>query len=173
MSPKLYVYHRTVYYDHPSPSEAPDRYLDTWITFDFCWRQCIHVGHAPGNNLHLRVYVTSCVFTWAVSVVTEKAPIISVNKATVTTRRTCFLSVRFLGGYVCFLGKEWRRCTSLARHSHGFTRCKSVVCTPRLAVACTDSVRRRYSPRTDALRLPTFLDVDSTQKHARRVVTVA
>ncbi|KAI8495174.1 Endothelial cell-specific molecule 1 [Branchiostoma belcheri] len=36
-----------------------------------------------------------------------------------------------------------------------------------------DSVRRRYSPRTDALRLPTFLHVDSTQKHGRWVVTVA
>ncbi|KAI8511042.1 hypothetical protein Bbelb_119580 [Branchiostoma belcheri] len=36
-----------------------------------------------------------------------------------------------------------------------------------------DSVRRWYSPRTDALRLPTFLHVDSTQKHVRRVVTVA
>ncbi|KAI8498239.1 hypothetical protein Bbelb_241830 [Branchiostoma belcheri] len=31
-----------------------------------------------------------------------------------------------------------------------------------------DSVRRRYSPCTDALRLPTFLHVDSAQKHARR-----
>ncbi|KAI8489582.1 Potassium voltage-gated channel sub C member 4 [Branchiostoma belcheri] len=31
-----------------------------------------------------------------------------------------------------------------------------------------DSVRRRYSPRTDALRLPTFLHVDSTQKHQHR-----
>ncbi|KAI8491859.1 hypothetical protein Bbelb_302320 [Branchiostoma belcheri] len=41
------------------------------------------------------------------------------------------------------------------------------ICTPRLA----DSVRRWYSPRTDALRLPTFLHVDSTQKHVRRVVT--
>ncbi|KAI8512191.1 hypothetical protein Bbelb_088300 [Branchiostoma belcheri] len=29
-----------------------------------------------------------------------------------------------------------------------------------------DSVRRWYSPRTDALRLSTFLHVDSTQKHA-------
>ncbi|KAI8506531.1 hypothetical protein Bbelb_159580 [Branchiostoma belcheri] len=37
----------------------------------------------------------------------------------------------------------------------------------------TDSVRRWYSPRTDAVRLPTFLHVDSTQKHVRRVVTVA
>ncbi|KAI8508151.1 hypothetical protein Bbelb_143910 [Branchiostoma belcheri] len=36
-----------------------------------------------------------------------------------------------------------------------------------------DSVRRWYSPRTDALRLPTFLHIDSTQKHVRRVVTVA
>ncbi|KAI8491350.1 hypothetical protein Bbelb_309830 [Branchiostoma belcheri] len=32
-------------------------------------------------------------------------------------------------------------------------------------VAQVDSVRRRYSPRTDDLRLPTFLHVDSTQKH--------
>ncbi|KAI8517045.1 Inactive C-alpha-formylglycine-proteinrating enzyme 2 [Branchiostoma belcheri] len=32
-------------------------------------------------------------------------------------------------------------------------------------VAQVDSVRRRYSPRTDAVRLPTFLHVDSTQKH--------
>ncbi|KAI8508027.1 hypothetical protein Bbelb_142670 [Branchiostoma belcheri] len=32
-------------------------------------------------------------------------------------------------------------------------------------VAQVDSVRKRYSPRTDALRLPTFLHVDSTQKH--------
>ncbi|KAI8521855.1 hypothetical protein Bbelb_016090 [Branchiostoma belcheri] len=30
-----------------------------------------------------------------------------------------------------------------------------------------------YSPRTDPLRLPTFLHVDSTQKHVRRVVTKA
>ncbi|KAI8496292.1 hypothetical protein Bbelb_261330 [Branchiostoma belcheri] len=36
-----------------------------------------------------------------------------------------------------------------------------------------DSVRRRYSPRTDALRLPMFLHVDSTQKNVRRVVTEA
>ncbi|KAI8486785.1 hypothetical protein Bbelb_355330 [Branchiostoma belcheri] len=36
-----------------------------------------------------------------------------------------------------------------------------------------DSVWRRYSPRTDALRLPMFLHVDSTQKHVRRVVTEA
>ncbi|KAI8490437.1 hypothetical protein Bbelb_317050 [Branchiostoma belcheri] len=31
----------------------------------------------------------------------------------------------------------------------------------------SDSVRRRYSPRTDALRLPTFLHIDSTQKHSK------
>ncbi|KAI8519689.1 hypothetical protein Bbelb_029460 [Branchiostoma belcheri] len=33
------------------------------------------------------------------------------------------------------VGKEWRRRTSLARDSHGCARCKSVVCTPRLAVS--------------------------------------
>ncbi|KAI8506590.1 regulation of mast cell degranulation [Branchiostoma belcheri] len=188
--------------------------------------------------------------------------------------------------YVCYVfsenvGKEWHRRTSLARHSHGFARCQSVVCTPRLAVsgcvhrfrteavltthgcptfahvfarrqhaearkagcdrrfrwaghlvrmsdtrlqkrllyselvegkrsrvtsthvtrtslarfrkvsecglhatsgserlrasyvAQVDSVRRRYLTRTDALRLPTFLHVDSTQEHVRRAVTVA
>ncbi|KAI8480732.1 hypothetical protein Bbelb_415250 [Branchiostoma belcheri] len=49
--------------------------------------------------------------------------------------------------------KEWRRRTPLARHSHGFARCKRVVCTPRLAVSgCVHH---------------------STQKHVGRVVTVA
>ncbi|KAI8508114.1 hypothetical protein Bbelb_143540 [Branchiostoma belcheri] len=42
--------------------------------------------------------------------------------------------------YVCFVfsenvGKERHRRTSLARHSHGFAKCKSVVYTPRLAVS--------------------------------------
>ncbi|KAI8502729.1 Carboxylesterase 5A [Branchiostoma belcheri] len=32
-------------------------------------------------------------------------------------------------------GKEWRRRTALARHLHGCAKCKSVVCTPRLAVS--------------------------------------
>ncbi|KAI8488063.1 hypothetical protein Bbelb_341810 [Branchiostoma belcheri] len=65
--------------------------------------------------------------------------------------------------------------TSLARHSHGCARCKSVVCTLRLAVSgCVHCTSRKwwYSPRTDALRLPTFLHVDSTQKHVRRVDSV-
>ncbi|KAI8508019.1 hypothetical protein Bbelb_142590 [Branchiostoma belcheri] len=71
---------------------------------------------------------------------------------------------------VCVLSENERGRSGVdERHSHGCARCKSVVCTPRLA----DSVRRRYSPRTDALRLPTFLHVDSTQKHVRRVVTDA
>ncbi|KAI8510921.1 hypothetical protein Bbelb_118370 [Branchiostoma belcheri] len=49
--------------------------------------------------------------------------------------------------------KKWRRHTPLARHSHGFARCKSGVCTPRLAVSgCVHH---------------------STQKHVGRVVTVA
>ncbi|KAI8503426.1 hypothetical protein Bbelb_183970 [Branchiostoma belcheri] len=60
-----------------------------------------------------------------------------------------------------FFLKTWGSSGIDARHSHGCARCNSVVCTPRLA----DSVRRRYSPRTDALRLPTFLHVDSTQQH--------
>ncbi|KAI8494517.1 hypothetical protein Bbelb_277430 [Branchiostoma belcheri] len=38
-------------------------------------------------------------------------------------------------------------------------------------VAQVDSVRRRYSPRTDTLRLPTILHVDSTQKHSETVLT--
>ncbi|KAI8482670.1 Neurexophilin [Branchiostoma belcheri] len=42
--------------------------------------------------------------------------------------------------YVCYVfsenvGKEWRLRTSLARHSPGCTKCKSVVCTPSLAVS--------------------------------------
>ncbi|KAI8519025.1 hypothetical protein Bbelb_022820 [Branchiostoma belcheri] len=42
--------------------------------------------------------------------------------------------------YVCNVfsenvGKEWHRRTSLARQSHGWTKCKSVVCTPSLAVS--------------------------------------
>ncbi|KAI8487871.1 hypothetical protein Bbelb_343190 [Branchiostoma belcheri] len=37
------------------------------------------------------------------------------------------------------------------------------------ARASPDSVRRWYSPRTDALRLPTFLHEDSTQKHTLAV----
>ncbi|KAI8512031.1 hypothetical protein Bbelb_111310 [Branchiostoma belcheri] len=40
-------------------------------------------------------------------------------------------------------------------------------------VRCPYSNCTWYSPRTDALRLPTFLHVDSTQKHVRRVVTEA
>ncbi|KAI8491918.1 hypothetical protein Bbelb_302910 [Branchiostoma belcheri] len=51
------------------------------------------------------------------------------------------------------VGKEWRRRTSLARHSHGCAKCKSVVCTPSLAVSGCEH--------------------HSTQKHVRRVVTVA
>ncbi|KAI8491271.1 hypothetical protein Bbelb_309040 [Branchiostoma belcheri] len=44
----------------------------------------------------------------------------------------------FPSGYVCYVfsenvGKEWRLRTSLARHSDGFARCKSVVCSPCLA----------------------------------------
>ncbi|KAI8496986.1 Acyl-CoA synthetase member 2 mitochondrial [Branchiostoma belcheri] len=85
------------------------------------------------------------------------------NKGIVHQRRS--RAIEDPRGYVCYVfsenvGNEWHRRTSLAR-SHG--------CTPRLA----DSVRRRYSPRTDALRLPTFLHVDSTQEHVRRVVTKA
>ncbi|KAI8494174.1 hypothetical protein Bbelb_279340 [Branchiostoma belcheri] len=42
--------------------------------------------------------------------------------------------------YVCYVfsenvGKEWLRRTSLARHSHGCTKCRSEVCTPSLAVS--------------------------------------
>ncbi|KAI8514732.1 Vacuolar protein sorting-associated protein 54, partial [Branchiostoma belcheri] len=42
--------------------------------------------------------------------------------------------------YVCYVfsenvGKEWRLRTSLARHLYGCARCKSGVCTPRLAVS--------------------------------------
>ncbi|KAI8478887.1 hypothetical protein Bbelb_433860 [Branchiostoma belcheri] len=78
----------------------------------------------------------------------------------------------FLRGHVCYVfsenvGKEWLRRTSVARQSHGCARCKSVVCT--LAVSgCVHRFRkRRYLPRTDVLRLPTLLHVDSTQKHGR------
>ncbi|KAI8480735.1 hypothetical protein Bbelb_415280 [Branchiostoma belcheri] len=35
-----------------------------------------------------------------------------------------------------------------------------------------DSVRRRYSPRTDALRLPTFCNVDSTQMHPLQTLAI-
>ncbi|KAI8481249.1 regulation of thyroid hormone proteinration [Branchiostoma belcheri] len=50
----------------------------------------------------------------------------------VTTRCTCLLSVRFIGRLVCcVLGRSGVD----ARHSHGFARCKSGVCTPRLAVS--------------------------------------
>ncbi|KAI8502332.1 hypothetical protein Bbelb_199200 [Branchiostoma belcheri] len=52
------------------------------------------------------------------------------NLATVTTRR-----------------KKWRRRTSLARQSHDCARCKSVVCTLRLAVSgCVHRTLRKCNP---------------------------
>ncbi|KAI8492988.1 hypothetical protein Bbelb_289920 [Branchiostoma belcheri] len=51
-----------------------------------------------------------------------------------------FLQACGIIGYVCYVfsenvEKEWRLHTSLARHSHGCTNCKSVVCAPSLAVS--------------------------------------
>ncbi|KAI8519858.1 hypothetical protein Bbelb_031150 [Branchiostoma belcheri] len=54
--------------------------------------------------------------------------------------------------YVCYVfsenvGKEWRLRTSLARHSHGCAKCKSVVCTPRLVVSgCVHRTLRKCQP---------------------------
>ncbi|KAI8492018.1 hypothetical protein Bbelb_303910 [Branchiostoma belcheri] len=61
--------------------------------------------------------------------------------------------------YVCYVfsenvGKEWHRRTSLARHSHGCARCKSVVCTPRLAVCgCVYRTLRKWRPYSHVLLL--------------------
>ncbi|KAI8510687.1 hypothetical protein Bbelb_116030 [Branchiostoma belcheri] len=70
--------------------------------------------------------------------------------------------------------EEWRLRTSLlARHRLGFARCTSVVCTPRLGVSgCVHRFRTEAVLTTDALRLPTFLHVDSTQKHLEVFWTV-
>ncbi|KAI8512295.1 hypothetical protein Bbelb_089340 [Branchiostoma belcheri] len=52
----------------------------------------------------------------------------------------------FLGGYVCYVFSEtWGRRGVYARHSHGCARCKSVVCTPRLAVSgCVHRSLRKW-----------------------------
>ncbi|KAI8500192.1 hypothetical protein Bbelb_217580 [Branchiostoma belcheri] len=56
-----------------------------------------------------------------------------------------------------------------ARHSHGFARCKSVVCTPRLAVSgCVHRFRTEVVLTTHGC--PTFAHVDSTQKHVREAI---
>ncbi|KAI8509494.1 hypothetical protein Bbelb_133420 [Branchiostoma belcheri] len=89
--------------------------------------------------------------------------------------------------YVCYVfseivEKEWRRRTSLARHSHGCTKCKSVVCTPRLAVSgCVHRTLRKSSTaclrapkpvgfRTEAVLTthgtPTFAHVFARRQHA-------
>ncbi|KAI8506705.1 DENN domain-containing protein 5B, partial [Branchiostoma belcheri] len=60
--------------------------------------------------------------------------------------------------------QQWRRKERMQQHSQ------------HLAMSTDqreDSVRRRYSPLTNPLRFPSFLHVDSTQKHVRRVVTKA
>ncbi|KAI8513412.1 hypothetical protein Bbelb_100510 [Branchiostoma belcheri] len=50
------------------------------------------------------------------------------------------------------LRKEWRRRTSLARQPHGCARCKSVVCTLRLAVSgCVHCTLRKWKPYSHVL----------------------
>ncbi|KAI8514685.1 hypothetical protein Bbelb_072760 [Branchiostoma belcheri] len=75
-------------------------------------------------------------------------------------------------GYVCYgfsenVGKEWRRRTSLSRHSHGCAKCtcKSVVCTPRLAVSgCVHRFRTEAVLTTHGC--PTFAHVFARRQHA-------
>ncbi|KAI8513779.1 hypothetical protein Bbelb_081030 [Branchiostoma belcheri] len=81
----------------------------------------------------------------------DGAAVCVLSIATVTTCRTyVFFARTFLGGYVCYVfsenvGKDWRLRTSLARHSHGCAKCKSVVCTPRLAVSgCVHRSLRKW-----------------------------
>ncbi|KAI8518003.1 hypothetical protein Bbelb_040200 [Branchiostoma belcheri] len=58
--------------------------------------------------------------------------------------------------------KEWRQRTSLARHSHGCARCKSVVCTLRLAVSgCVHCTLRKW------IRKEAVLTRASSARHVR------
>ncbi|KAI8509385.1 hypothetical protein Bbelb_132330 [Branchiostoma belcheri] len=71
---------------------------------------------------------------------------------------SAFSDSEFGPGYVCYVfsenvGKEWHRRTPLARHSHGFARCKSVVCTPRLAVGgCVHRTLRKCPAHAREIR---------------------
>ncbi|KAI8509426.1 hypothetical protein Bbelb_132740 [Branchiostoma belcheri] len=73
-------------------------------------------------------------------------------------------------GYVCYVfsenvGKECRLRTSLARHSRGCTRCKSVVCTPSLAVSgCVHRFRTEVVLTTHGC--PAFAHVFARRQHA-------
>ncbi|KAI8508126.1 hypothetical protein Bbelb_143660 [Branchiostoma belcheri] len=63
------------------------------------------------------------------------------------------------------VGKEWRLRTSLARHSHGCTKCKSVVCTPSLAVSgCVHRFRTEAVLTTHGC--PAFAHVLARRQHA-------
>ncbi|KAI8506171.1 hypothetical protein Bbelb_155980 [Branchiostoma belcheri] len=56
----------------------------------------------------------------------------------------------YCGGHVCYVFlKTWGRSGVNARHSHGCARCKSVVCTPRLAVSgCVHRSLRKWASFT-------------------------
>ncbi|KAI8519353.1 hypothetical protein Bbelb_026100 [Branchiostoma belcheri] len=70
----------------------------------------------------------------------------------------CYVCYVFFSKYV---GKEWHRRTSLARHSHGFAKCKSGVCTPRLVVSGfgTEAVLTTHG-------CPAFAHVSARRQHA-------